>query len=59
MTEVAGMSKPDWYLKINPVSSIADRMFFVSTGDPASLTPDVSKSVGKFPHSEFQLKITQ
>jgi hypothetical protein len=30
MTEVSGMPKPDWYLKINPVSSIADGLFFLS-----------------------------
>ena len=30
MTEVSGMPKPDWYLKINPVSSIADDLFFLS-----------------------------
>lgn len=53
------MPKPDWYLKINPVSSIADMMIFDSTGDPAFLTPAVSKSVGKSPHSEYQLKITR
>lgn len=59
MTEVAGMPKPDWYLKINPVSPIAERLLFFSAGDPASLTPDESKSVGKFLHSEYQVKITQ
>jgi len=30
MTEVSGMPKPDWYLKINPVSSITDDLFFLS-----------------------------
>ena len=54
MTEVSGMPKPDWYLKINPVSSIADGLFFLSIFWFNFFLRLISKSVGKSLHSEYQ-----